>query len=201
MDRTVAPLPGLKVVLAEDDPVVRLFLKDTLQTQFGHQVVGEATNGTDLVRLVQELKPDILVFDIHLPRLPGLEALRQICQERPVAAVAITADRDPTLIRRALDEHVMAYLVKPIEPHQLGPVLQVAHAQFVVIQALLAENESLKKNLESRKIIERAKGALMKRHRWTEAEAFRRLQRGAMNRRTTMVELAKDVLNGVEIDL
>jgi response regulator NasT len=201
MDRTVAPLPGLKVVLAEDDPVVRLFLKDTLQTQFGHQVVGEATNGTDLVRLVAEVKPDVVIFDIHLPRLPGLEAMRQIYEQRPVAAVAITADRDPCLIRRALDEHVNGYLVKPIEPHQLGPTLQVAHAQFVEVQALFAENVSLKRSLENRKIIERAKGALMKRHRWSEAEAFRRLQRGAMNRRTTMVELAKDVLNGVEIDL
>lgn len=201
MDRTVAPLPSLKIVVVEDDPVVRLFLKETLETQFGHQVIGEASNGIDMVRLVLDQKPDLVFFDIHLPRLTGLEALRQIYQERPVAAVAVTVDRDPTLLRRALDEHVAAYLVKPIEPHHLGPALHVARALFVEIQALHAENASLKKTLENRKVIERAKGALMKRHRWTEAEAFRRLQRGAMNRRTTMVELAKDVLNGIDIDL
>jgi response regulator NasT len=201
MDRTVAPLPAFKVIVVDDDPVVRLFLKDTLQTQFGHQVIGEATTGTDMVHAVRELKPDVVIFDLHLPRLTGLEALHQLGPENAVAAIAITADRDPALLRRALDEHVQGYLVKPIEPHQLGPALQVAHAAFVETQALLADNNNLKKTLENRKIIERAKGVLMKRFRWTEAEAFRRLQRGAMNRRTTMVELAKDVLNGIEVDL
>jgi response regulator NasT len=201
MDRTVAPLPGLKVVVVDDDPVVCTYLRETLPAQFGHQVVGEASNGTDMVRLVLERKPDLVIFDVHLPGLNGLDALRQIAQERPVAAVAITADGDPTLLQRAVEDHVAGYLVKPLDPRHLGPALQLARAHFVAVQSLHAENESLKKTLENRKIIERAKGALMKRHRWSEAEAFRRLQRGAMNRRTTMVELAKDVLNGIDIDL
>jgi response regulator NasT len=200
MERAPQGLPCLKVVVVEDDATVREFVKETV-TSLGHQVVGEAANGTDMVRTVLELEPEVVVFDIHLPRMNGLDALRQIYQERVVAAVAITADRDQDLVRRALEEHVLAYLVKPIEAHQLGPALLVAWARFGELRELANENDTLKQNLQNRKTIERAKGVLMKRHRWSEQEAFRRLQRGAMNRRTTMVELAQAVLNGVEIDL
>jgi response regulator NasT len=178
-----------------------MFLKETLEKTFGHEVVGEASTGTDMVRVVLDKEPDVVVFDIHLPHLNGIDALKQIYQERVVAAVAITADRDQELVRRATEEHVLAFLVKPIEAYQLGPALMVARARFEELRSLAAENASLKQNLANRKIIERAKGVLMKRYRWTEAEAFRRLQRGAMNRRTTMVELAQDVLNGVEVNL
>jgi response regulator NasT len=201
MEQTASMLSPLKVVVVEDDPTVRLFLKETLENHLHHQVIGEAATGTDMVRTVLELEPDVVVFDIHLPRLNGLDALRQIYQERVVAAVAITADRDQELVRRALEEHVLAYLVKPVESHQLGPALLVARAQFAELRELNAENASLRQALQNRKIIERAKGVLMKRFRWTEAEAFRRLQRGAMNRRSTMVELAQNVLNGIEINL
>jgi response regulator NasT len=199
MDRAAITAP-LKVVVVEDDATVRMFLKEALE-KMGHQVVGEAATGTDMVRTVLALEPDVVVFDIHLPRLNGLDALRQIYQERVVAAVAITADRDQDLVRRALEEHVLAYLVKPIESHQLGPALLVARRQFEELRELAAENASLRQTLQNRKTIERAKGVLMKRYRWTEAEAFRRLQRGAMNRRTTMSELAQEVLNGVDVQL
>jgi response regulator NasT len=201
MECAAPPLPALKIVVVEDDATVRLFLKETLEKQLGHQVIGEAASGTDMVRAVLELEPDVIVFDIHLPYLSGLDALRQIYQERVVAAVAITADRDQELVRRALEEHVLAYLVKPVEAHQLGPALQVARAQFQELRELSEQNANLRQTLQNRKIIERAKGVLMKRHRWTEAEAFRRLQRGAMNRRTTMIELAQDVLNGIPVEL
>jgi response regulator NasT len=200
MEREANALSPLKLVIVEDDPTVRLFLKEAL-TQMGHEILGEAATGTDMVRMVLELEPDVVVFDIHLPRLNGLDALRQIYQERVVAAVAITADRDQELVRRALDEHVLAYLVKPVEAHQLGPALMIARRQFEDVRELTQENASLRQTLQNRKIIERAKGVLMKRYRWTEAEAFRRLQRGAMNRRTTMIELAQSVLNGVEVNL
>ena len=201
MDSGEPKLPKLKIVLVEDDALVRVFLKEALQTQLGHEVIGEASTGDDMVRTVLQLEPDVVVFDIHLPGMTGLEALRQIYQERVVAAVAITADRDTNLVRQALDEHVLAYLVKPVEAHQLGPALQVARAQFQEVQSLTAENTTLKQTLHNRKTIERAKGVLMKRYRWSEAEAFRRLQRGAMNQRTTMIELARDVLNGVDVSL
>jgi response regulator NasT len=200
MERAAAFNP-LKVVVVEDDPNVRLFLKETLEKGLGHQIVGEAATGTDMVRVVLATEPDLIVFDIHLPHLDGLEALRQIYQERVVAAVAITGDRDEALVRRATEEHVLAYLVKPIESYQLGPALMIARSRFEELRQLTEENATLKQNLQNRKTIERAKGVLMKRFRWTEAEAFRRLQRAAMNRRTTMVALAQDVLNGVDVDL
>ncbi len=200
MERGAQALPALRIVVVEDDNTVREFVKETI-AGLGHQVIGEAANGTDMVRTVLEMEPDVVVFDIHLPRMNGLDALRQIYQERIVAAVAITADRDQELVRRALEEHVLAYLVKPIESHQLGPALLVAWARFEELRQLANENDTLKQNLQNRKTIERAKGVLMKRHRWSEQEAFRRLQRGAMNRRTTMVELAQSVLNGLEVEL
>jgi AmiR/NasT family two-component response regulator len=196
-----SPTPKLKIVTAEDDFNSRLFLRETLEKDLGHQVLGEAATGTDMVRIVLAEQPDVVVFDIHLPHLDGLAALRQIYQTRVVAAVAITADRDQALVKRAMDEHVLAYLLKPVEAHQLGPAVQVAWARFGELNTLMEENASLRQSLQSRKTIERAKGVLMKRHRWSEADAFRRLQRGAMNRRIAMVDLAQAILNGQEIDL
>jgi response regulator NasT len=201
MESHTTPTPQLKIVTAEDDFNSRLFLRETLEKDLGHQVIGEATTGTDMVRMVLENQPDVVVFDIHLPHLDGLSALRQIYQTRVVAAVAITADRDQGLVKRAMDEHVLAYLLKPVEAHQLGPAVQVAWARFGELNSLKEENASLRQTLQSRKTIERAKGVLMKRHRWSEADAFRRLQRGAMNRRIPMVDLAQAILNGQEIDL
>jgi len=201
MPRAASSPDQLKVVVVEDDPTVRQFLKETLENKLGHQVVGEASTGTDMVRIVLETEPDLVVFDIHLPHLNGLDALKQIYRDRIVAAVAITADRDQELVKRASEEHVLAYLVKPVEDYQLAPAILVARARFQELRELSAENATLRQNLANRKVIERAKGVLMKRYRWTEAEAFRRLQRGAMNRRTTMAELAQEVLNGVEVNL
>src|ERR1700694_1318161 len=136
MGNSVATLPALKIVVVEDDPTIRQFLRDTLEKDLGHQVVGEAATGTDMVKTVLSLEPDVVLFDIHLPVQDGLEGLRQIYQERVVAAVAITADRDQDLIRRALEEHVLAYLVKPVEAHQLGPALQIAWASFQELRGL-----------------------------------------------------------------
>jgi len=200
MDLAAPTVPKLKIVVVEDDAEIRQFLRESLE-KIGHEVIGEAASGPEMVRLVLDLNPDVVVFDIHLPQLDGLKALAQIYQQRIVAAVAITADRDQDLVRRAIEEHVLAYLLKPVEAYQLGPALQVAWARFEELRKLTNENASLQQNLQNRKIIERAKGVLMKRHRWSEADAFRRLQRGAMNRRMTMIDLAQAVLNGKHVDL
>jgi AmiR/NasT family two-component response regulator len=196
MTATETPAATLKIVLVEDDPTIRLFLRQALEKEAGYRVVGEATTGPEMVRAVLDLEPDIVVFDIHLPHQDGLAALREIYKERIVAAVAITADRDQELVRRAREEHVLAYLVKPVEPHQLVPALEIAAARFQELQSLTTENASLRQTLQNRKIIERAKGMLMKQHRWSEAEAFRRIQRTAMNRRVPMVDLAQAILAG-----
>jgi response regulator NasT len=191
----------LKIVVVDDDPVICQFLKDTLEGEFGHRVVATATNGTDMVRTVMDNEPDVVVFDIHLPFQSGLDALHQIYDRRITAAVAITADKDLDLIRRASEEHVLAYLVKPVEAYQLGAAVLVAWTRFQELASLTAVNATLQQTLQNRKIIERAKGVLMKRHRWSEPDAFRRLQRAAMNYRRAMVDVAQDVLNGVNVEL
>jgi AmiR/NasT family two-component response regulator len=191
----------LRIVVVEDDDLIRQALMLTLEKTLGHQVVGQAANGLDMVEVVLQTDPDLVIFDIHLPEMNGLDALKRIAEQKEVAAVAITADQDQDLVRRASQEHVLAYLVKPFEHYQIGPALQVARARFQELQNLCAENTRLQQSLANRKLIERAKGVLMKRHRWTEAEAFRRLQRAAMNGRTTMVELAQQILNGVEVSV
>ncbi|HEV3235977.1 MAG TPA: response regulator, partial [Gemmataceae bacterium] len=150
MEQTTDVTPKLKIVIVEDDPTIRTFLKDSLEEQLGHQVIGEAGTGTDMVRTVLDLEPDVVVFDIHLPRLNGLDALRQIYQERVIAAVAITADRDQDLVRRALEEHVLAFLVKPVEAHQLGAAVLVAWARFEELKQLTDENATLRNSLQNR---------------------------------------------------
>jgi response regulator NasT len=201
MSQATLDFPKLKVVIVDDDPATMQYLKGTLESQYGHQIVGEATTGPDMVRTVLAVEPDIVVFDIHLPHVNGLDALHQIYEQHIVAAVAITADRNQELIRRALEEHILAFLVKPVEPEQLGAMVLVAWTRFQELAALTHANTTLQQTLQNRKIIERAKGILMKRHRWSEPEAFRRLQRGAMNRRTTMIHLAQEILDGNELNL
>jgi response regulator NasT len=189
-------LQTLRIVIADDDPTVRQFFRTCLEKDSSHQVVGEAADGAEMIRTVLEQKPDVIVFDIHMPALDGLEALKKIYEQQIIAAVAITADRDLELVRRAMEEHVLAYLVKPVDEHQLGPALQVAWARFQELRSLSSENMSLRQTLENRKIVERAKGVLMKRQRLTEADAYRRIQRTAMNRRLTMLAVAQGILSG-----
>jgi response regulator NasT len=191
----------LRVVIVEDDDAIRLALKQSMTDMLHYEVVGEASSGPQMIETVMRLNPDLVLFDIHLPGMDGLTALKQINEQQPVAAVAITADRDVGLVRRASEEQVLGFLVKPFEHHQLAPALELARARFEEIQDLCRENVKLQQTLENRKLVERAKGVLMKRHRWGEAEAFRRLQRAAMNRRTTMAELARKVIDGIEIEL
>jgi response regulator NasT len=201
MQPSAATTTPLRVIVVEDDDAVRLAMVETLELTFGHRVVGQAANGLEMIEVVARADVDVVVFDVHLPQLNGLDALRRIAEGKAIAAVALTGDQDPALVRRACAERVQAFLVKPVHAHQVGPAVELAHAQFTELRRLMEENDRLQKSLESRKMVERAKGVLMRRYRWTEADAFRRLQRAAMNRRTTMAELARQILDGKEIDL
>jgi response regulator NasT len=194
----VAPL---KTVVVADDGQLRRLLREGLQHRCGHEVLGEAISAPEMVRTTLALEPEVVIFDTRLRDGSGLEALRQIYQERAVGAVAIAEEQDQEMVRQALGEYQMAYLLKPVEVHQLEPAVLVAWARLNTCRRLQNENASLRQTLENRKVIERAKGVLMKRLRCSEDVAFRRLQRAAMNRRTTMACLAQAVLNGVEVDL
>jgi response regulator NasT len=143
METRTTELPRLQIVVVEEDAPTRLFLKDVLENQFGYHVLGEAATGPDMVQAVVALEPDVVVFDVHLPHQSGLAALHEIYQKRVVAAVAIAADRTPDLVRQAIDEHVLAYLVKPVEAHHLGPALLIAWGRFRELQELSTENWAL----------------------------------------------------------
>jgi response regulator NasT len=154
-----------------------------------------------MIRTVLALDPNVVVFDVSLPGCNGLEALQQIYNEHPVAGVALTTERDHDLVRKSLEAFYLAYLIKPVLANQLTPAVEVAWSRFDMFRQLAAENASMRQSLQNRKVIERAKGVLMQKHRWSEPDAFRRLQRGAMNRRTTMVNLAEAVLSGKPLEL
>jgi response regulator NasT len=192
---------ALKCAVVADDSVLRRFLRENLEMRCKYQVLGEAATAADMIRLALTQEPDVILFDVRLRDGSGLEALRQVYQERPIAAVAVVEDREQDTVRRVMGDYHLAYLLKPVEPHQLEPAVLAAWARWNVCRQLQDENNTLKQTLQNRKVIERAKGVLMKRLRCSEDVAFRRLQRGAMNRRTTMVCLAQAVLNGVEVDI
>jgi len=200
MVRTAVP-PALRLVLAASDDTFRRSIQASLENDFGYQVVGQAGSGTELVRLALAHEPDVIVFDLHLPHVSGLEGLRQIRQQQECAAVALAENRDQEGLYHIIADDVQFCLVKPFQPQQLHSAVVAAWARHQEVRQLRAECDSLRQTLQNRKIIERTKGVLMKRYRWSEAEAYRRLQRGAMNKRTPMVELAQAVLNGTEIEL
>jgi len=189
----------LRVVVVEDDEAIRLALIQTLRDTFGHEVVGEASTGPHMVEVVLRTEPDVVVFDIHLPGMDGLAALKHIGEQMAVAAVAITADRDLELVRRASEEQVLAFLIKPFEHFQLGPILQVARARFQEIQGLSSENQRLQQTLENRKLIERAKGVLMHRQGVDEEDAFRRLRSTASSKNLKLVEAARRLIAAEEV--
>jgi len=196
-----AGLPRLRVVVVEDDAAVRSFLADIIRNRCGHNVVATAATGPDMVREVLTQQADLVVFDIHLPGMDGLTALHAATQEHPIAAVAVTGDRNLALVRRALEDNILAYLLKPVDANQVAAAIQVAWARFNEFCQLRSENQSLQQTLKDRKTIERAKGVLMKKHRWSEATAFRSLQRTAMSQRRSMAQLAQEILDGKDVTL
>jgi response regulator NasT len=190
------PRQRLRVVVVEDDPATRAALVEMVGQTCGHEVVSVAATGPEMVRETLAKLPDLVVFDIHLPGIDGLTALEEISKSRAVAAVAITGDRNRQLIDRAQEDMILAYLLKPVDAHQVAAAIQLAWARFQEFDALKSRNQTLEQNLQDRKVIDRAKGMLMKWNSWPEAQAFRTLQQEAMNRRVTMVQVAQEVLKG-----
>src|SRR5262245_46987170 len=137
---------SLRIVTVMDDPPVRRALREGLENRCGHQVVGEGSTGIDMVRSVLALEPDAVVFDLHLPRCPGLAALQQIYQEHPVAAVALVSWGDQDLIHRALKDYYLTYLIKPVEIQQVEPAVAVAWSRFQTLRHLAEENALLRQS-------------------------------------------------------
>jgi two-component system, response regulator PdtaR len=185
--------PSLRIVAADDEPDMRDYFRKVLP-RLGHTVSAVAENGAQLVDFCRCYQPDLVFTDIKMPDLDGIDAAIKIYEQRPVPVILVSAYSDTRLIERAEADHIMAYLVKPIKQTDLEPAIGLAMRRFEQFEALRREAADMRKALEDRKIIERAKGILMKELSLCEAEAFRRLQRGAMNRQTTLVELARWVL-------
>ncbi|MGP4018820.1 ANTAR domain-containing response regulator [Saccharopolyspora sp. 5N708] len=185
-----------RVLVAEDEALIRLDLVEMLREE-GYQVVGEAGDGQEAVRLAEELRPDLVILDIKMPKMDGIEAASNIAGERIAPVVILTAFSQRDLVERARDAGAMAYLVKPFAKRDLVPAIELAVSRFTEVQALEAEVADLTERLEARKTIERAKGLLMSQHNLSEPESFRWLQRTAMDRRTTMKAVAQAVLENL----
>lgn len=184
---------GLRVVVAEDEALIRLDLVEMLREE-GYDVVGEAGDGEEAVRLARELRPNLIMMDIKMPGTDGLEAARTIAGERLAPVVMLTAFSQRELVESARDAGAMAYLVKPFSKTDVVPAIELAASRYAEVAALEAEVAGLTDRLETRKAVERAKGLLMAKKKMTEPDAFRWIQRTAMDRRTTMRAVADAVV-------
>lgn len=182
----------LRILVAEDETIIRIDLVEML-TEAGYEVVGEAENGLRAIELAQECKPDLAILDVKMPQLDGISAAEKIIQIAPV--LMLTAFSQKELVERARDAGVMAYVVKPFSINDLVPAIEIAISRHRQMKSLEAEVADLYDRLETRKLIDRAKGILMKALNISEPEAFSWIQKSAMDRRLTMKEIAEAILD------
>jgi response regulator NasT len=196
-DPDPAGAPPRRVVIAEDEALIRLDLAEMLRDE-GYQVVGEAGDGQEAVDLAEALRPDLVIMDVKMPRRDGIDAAAEIAAKRIAPIVILTAFSQRELVEKARDAGAMAYLVKPFSISDLIPAIEVALSRFAEITELEREVADLGERLETRKLVERAKGLLQARHAMTEPEAFSWMQRAAMDRRTSMKRVAEVVLESFD---
>ncbi|ASW55971.1 ANTAR domain-containing response regulator [Plantactinospora sp. KBS50] len=193
MVETQAGVERRRVLIAEDEALIRLDLAEMLVEE-GYDVVGEAADGETAVRLAEELKPDLVILDIKMPIMDGLAAAERIAASRIAPVIILTAFSQRDLVERARAAGAMAYLVKPFQKSDLVPAIEIALSRYAEVSTLEAEVASLTDRLEVRKIVERAKGALMTAYGMTEPQAFKWIQRTAMDHRMTMRDVAERIL-------
>ena len=185
----------IRVVIAEDEAIIRLDLRETLEEE-GYDVIGETGRGDQAIELVRTLKPDLAILDVKMPGMDGIEAARAISAERICGVLMLTAFSQREFIEQARDAGALAYLLKPFQKSDLIPAIEVAMGRFRELQNLSGEVDALGEQLESRKLIDRAKGILMDDCSMREQDAFTFLQRTAMSERSRMREVAERVING-----
>ena len=191
---TSAGIGGLRIVVAEDEALIRLDLAEML-AELGYDVVGQASDGEQAVALVHEHRPDVVIMDVKMPVLDGISAAEQIGKERIAPVIMLTAFSQKELVERARDAGVMAYIVKPFTQADLAPAVDIATSRWAELKALEGEIADLGERLETRKAVDRAKGILMTRLKLSEADAFRWIQKTAMDRRRGMREVADAVIS------
>ncbi|MET4049290.1 response regulator [Rhodococcus sp. 1163] len=189
--------PALRVVVAEDESLIRLDLVEMLREE-GYEVVGEAADGQRAVDLAIELRPDLVIMDVKMPRRDGIDAASEIAEKRIAPVVILTAFSQRELVEKARDAGAMAYLVKPFSKADLIPAVELAASRYTEISSLESEIVDLQERLETRKLIERAKGKLMESQSLTEPAAFKWIQHAAMDRRTTMKAVALIIIETLD---
>ena len=182
-----------KILIAEDEAIIRLDLKESLEAE-GYEVVGETGRGDEVIGLVRTLEPDLVILDIKMPGMTGIQAAEIISEERSAAVILLTAFSQQELVQQASNAGVLAYLVKPFQRSDLVPSIELALGRFKEITLLKEEKTLLENNLESRKVIDRAKGMLTDKYGLKESDAYRYIQKKAMTERTTMKDIAETIL-------
>jgi response regulator NasT len=188
-----------RIILAEDDSVIRMDLREELQRQ-GYLVVGDVGDGQSAINLAREVRPDLIIMDIRMPELDGIEAARVLTSERLAPVVLLTAFSDDELIERAREAGVVNYVTKPWRQSDLKPAIEIALARFQEFREMESQVKTLEDQLATRKVVEKAKGVLMEKYTLTEHEAFRRIQKLSMNNRKSMREVAEAILLAEEVN-
>lgn len=183
----------IRVIIADDESIIRMDLREML-TSLGYLVVGDIGDGRSAVNLARELRPDIVIMDIKMPDLDGIDAARILTEEGIAPVLLLTAYSQRELIERAREAGVVGYLVKPFRESDLLPAIEIALARFAEFREMEKEVDDLKEALETRKLVDRAKGILMDTHNLNESEAFRRIQKMSMNTRKPMKDVAEAII-------
>jgi two-component system, response regulator PdtaR len=182
-----------RVIIADDEALIRMDLREML-TNLGYLVVGEVADGRSAVNQARELRPDVVVMDIKMPDMDGIEAAQVLTEERIAPTVLLSAYGQRELVERAREAGVVAYLVKPYREEELAPAIEVALARFREFQTLQKQVDDLQAALETRKLVDRAKGILMDKQGLSEAEAFRKIQKMSMDNRKPMKDVAEAII-------
>jgi AmiR/NasT family two-component response regulator len=189
----------IRLVIADDESLIRMNLKETL-VGLGYLVVGEAGDGATVIHLARELRPDLVLMDIKMPKIDGIQAAKVLTEEKIAPVLLLTAYSDRELVDRAKEAGVVNYIVKPFREGELLPAIEIAMARYQEFLKMDDEISDLKETLETRKLVERAKGVLMDSQGLKEAEAFRKIQQLSMNTRKSMKEIAQALLLAHEIE-
>lgn len=188
---------SLNILIADDEALIRLDLKEML-TDAGHNVLAEAGNGQEALELARKYKPELIIMDVKMPVMDGLQAAEILNEENIAPIILLTAYSQPDIVQQATQAGVIAYLVKPVREEQLFPAIQIAVDRFRDFQQLNKELDDLKESLEVRKLVDKAKGILMAAHGMTEQEAYRKLQQFSMAKRISLKKLAESVIAAAE---
>ena len=186
-------LKKMSFLIADDEALIRMDLREMLNDA-GHDVVAEAANGEQAVELARKFLPEFIIMDVKMPVMDGLTAAKIINQEGIAPVLLLTAYSQQDIVAKAKEAGVVAYLVKPVREEQLFPAMEIAASRFAEVQALNAELDNLKETLETRKLLDRAKGILMTVHGMTEQEAYRKMQQFSMAKRISLKELAESII-------